>query len=215
MRDRRVYSAALSALLTPTDEPMFAGFTKTGAPSVGRTSSKPGAALPREQGETGQWGCRRPAGAASSRPCPCRPPSRGSPPRRRAGWPAGTGPGSIRPRRRGRAARGRPRRAVAAPVTGQVEEAALLAPGHEGNLPGVIGVSAWEAGGRLRRAAASRSSRRQRPSRSMPMRTGSYFSRSRASSTFFADCRDTSCSADLPPNTTPTRIRFSMSGSMG
>jgi len=55
-----------------------------------------------------------------------------------------------------------------------------------------------------RKAAASCFS--QRPALSMPMSVTSYLSWSMASNTFFADCRETSCSADFPPNRSPTRI---------
>lgn len=50
------------------------------------------------------------------------------------------------------------------------------------------------------------SSRCQPPFLSIPIRTTSYFSLSMASTMFRADCKETSCSADLPPNNIPTRI---------
>src|SRR5215470_1121771 len=50
----------------------------------------------------------------------------------------------------------------------------------------------------------------QRPSRVMPMGTGSKRSRSMAASTEAALARDTSCSPDSPPKMTPTRSFFAM-----
>src|SRR4029079_5769113 len=52
------------------------------------------------------------------------------------------------------------------------------------------------------------SSRCQRPWRSMPMATRSYFPLSMALAIFRADTSEISCSADLPPNSNATRIFF-------
>ena len=51
----------------------------------------------------------------------------------------------------------------------------------------------------------------QNPSRVMPIGTTSYFSWSRCAATARAEMRDTSCSTDRPPNTSPTRFRFTCS----